>query len=63
MTIFADNNVHSPNALIIHYTSNNHIMRENEMVLVDAGCEYRCVSVYVLQCRTYPNYTADTLRI
>ena len=35
--------MHSPNALIIHYTSNNQIIRENEMILVDAGCEYKFV--------------------
>ncbi|KDQ28810.1 hypothetical protein PLEOSDRAFT_1102850 [Pleurotus ostreatus PC15] len=29
-----------PNALIIHYTSNNHLIRAGEMLLVDAGCEY-----------------------
>ncbi|KAJ7229152.1 peptidase M24 [Mycena pura] len=28
------------NALIIHYTSNNHLIRENEILLIDAGCEY-----------------------
>ncbi|KAJ6612152.1 peptidase M24 [Mycena sp. CBHHK59/15] len=28
------------NALIIHYTSNNHLIRENELLLIDAGCEY-----------------------
>ncbi|KAJ7265937.1 peptidase M24 [Mycena haematopus] len=28
------------NALIIHYTSNNHLLREGEVVLIDAGCEY-----------------------
>ncbi|KAF7301306.1 Methionine aminopeptidase [Mycena indigotica] len=27
------------NALIIHYTSNNHLVQENELVLIDAGCE------------------------
>ncbi|KAJ7047875.1 peptidase M24 [Mycena alexandri] len=28
------------NALIIHYTSNNHISQEGEVLLIDAGCEY-----------------------
>ncbi|KAJ7499439.1 peptidase M24 [Mycena latifolia] len=28
------------NALIIHYTSNNHLIREDEVLLMDAGCEY-----------------------
>ena len=27
------------NALIIHYTDNNRIMKDGELVLVDAGCE------------------------
>lgn len=30
-----------PNALIIHYTSNNQIVRDGEMVLMDAGCAYK----------------------
>jgi intermediate cleaving peptidase 55 len=30
-----------PNSLIIHYTSNNHLVRDDEMVLLDAGCEYK----------------------
>ncbi|KAJ7929084.1 peptidase M24, structural domain-containing protein [Mycena leptocephala] len=28
------------NALIIHYTSNNHLIKEDEVLLIDAGCEY-----------------------
>ncbi|KAF8351090.1 peptidase M24, structural domain-containing protein, partial [Amanita rubescens] len=28
------------NALVIHYTQNNHLLRPNEIVLMDAGCEY-----------------------
>ncbi|KAF8211671.1 peptidase M24 [Mycena galopus ATCC 62051] len=28
------------NALIIHYTSNNHLLRDGEVLLIDAGCEY-----------------------
>lgn len=31
------------NALIIHYTSNNQLLEENDMVLIDAGCEYKYV--------------------
>jgi intermediate cleaving peptidase 55 len=31
-----------PNALTIHYTSNDHIIRSGEMILMDAGCEYKC---------------------
>ena len=37
-------NYRSPNALTIHYTSNNQLIRENELVLIDAGCEYKYVS-------------------
>ncbi|KAM6495511.1 peptidase M24 [Amanita muscaria] len=29
-----------PNALIIHYTHNDHVLQPNEIVLMDAGCEY-----------------------
>jgi len=28
------------NALVIHYTKNDEVLREGEMVLLDAGCEY-----------------------
>ncbi|KAJ7638370.1 peptidase M24 [Roridomyces roridus] len=28
------------NALIIHYTSNNHLIQEGELLLIDAACEY-----------------------
>nr|GAT46177.1 methionine aminopeptidase [Mycena chlorophos] len=28
------------NALIIHYTSNNQLLQNNELVLIDAGCEF-----------------------
>ncbi|KAI0029389.1 peptidase M24 [Vararia minispora EC-137] len=28
------------NALIIHYTKNHHLVRDGELVLMDAGCEY-----------------------
>ncbi|KAF8702125.1 hypothetical protein AX14_014503 [Amanita brunnescens Koide BX004] len=28
------------NALIIHYTENNYLLQSNEIVLMDAGCEY-----------------------
>ncbi|KDQ65103.1 hypothetical protein JAAARDRAFT_202334 [Jaapia argillacea MUCL 33604] len=40
------------NALIIHYTSNNHLVREGEMLLVDAGCEYNGYASDIT--RTYP---------
>lgn len=33
--------VSRPNALIIHYTENNHLLQDEELVLVDAGCEYK----------------------
>ena len=33
----------SPNGLIIHYTSNNQLIADGEMVLIDAGCEYKYV--------------------
>ena len=33
-------------ALVIHYTSNDNIIREDELVLVDAGCEYKSVTPY-----------------
>ncbi|KAK7061263.1 intermediate cleaving peptidase 55 [Favolaschia claudopus] len=28
------------NALIIHYTANNHLIKDDEIILIDAGCEY-----------------------
>ena len=34
---------YSANALIIHYTSNNQLIADGEMVLMDAGCEYKWV--------------------
>jgi Xaa-Pro aminopeptidase len=37
-----------PNALIIHYTSNDHLIRDGEMLLVDAGCEYKFVFIFAL---------------
>ncbi|KAH9843656.1 peptidase M24 [Rhodofomes roseus] len=41
-----------PNALTIHYTSNNQLIRENELVLVDAGCEYNGYASDIT--RTFP---------
>ena len=29
------------NALIIHYTRNDHLLRDGELVLLDAGGEYK----------------------
>ena len=33
---------HRENALIIHYTRNDHLLRDGELVLIDAGGEYKC---------------------
>ncbi|TFK64905.1 peptidase M24 [Pluteus cervinus] len=41
-----------PNALIIHYTSNNQVIREGEIVLIDAGCEYNGYASDIT--RSYP---------
>ncbi|KAL4075579.1 peptidase M24, structural domain-containing protein [Scleroderma yunnanense] len=41
-----------PNALIIHYTSNNQVVKEGEMILMDAGCEYNGYASDIT--RTYP---------
>ncbi|GLB33304.1 putative peptidase M24 [Lyophyllum shimeji] len=41
-----------PNALIIHYTSNNHLIRQDELILIDAGCEYNGYASDIT--RTYP---------
>lgn len=40
------------NALIIHYTKNNHIIRDGDMILTDAGCEYHGYASDIT--RTYP---------
>ena len=41
----------SPNGLIIHYTSNNQLIADGEMVLIDAGCEYKCVQLLCILVR------------
>ncbi|KAG6915465.1 hypothetical protein DXG01_011332 [Tephrocybe rancida] len=41
-----------PNALIIHYTSNNHLVRQGETILIDAGCEYNGYASDIT--RTFP---------
>ncbi|HET9843255.1 MAG TPA: M24B family metallopeptidase, partial [Gammaproteobacteria bacterium] len=41
-----------PNACILHYINNNRKMRTNELVLVDAGCEYKGYASDIT--RTYP---------
>ncbi|KAI0676693.1 peptidase M24, structural domain-containing protein [Trametes maxima] len=41
-----------PNALIIHYTSNNQLIADGEMVLMDAGCEFNGYASDIT--RTFP---------
>ncbi|PIL36606.1 hypothetical protein GSI_00295 [Ganoderma sinense ZZ0214-1] len=41
-----------PNGLIIHYTSNNQLIADDEMVLIDAGCEYNGYASDIT--RTFP---------
>ncbi|KAF4615968.1 hypothetical protein D9613_011493 [Agrocybe pediades] len=44
-----------PNALILHYTHNNQIIEKDELVLIDAGCEYDAVATrLILATRTFP---------
>ncbi|RXW14043.1 hypothetical protein EST38_g11812 [Candolleomyces aberdarensis] len=40
------------NSLIIHYTSNNQVIGEDELVLIDAGCEYNGYASDIT--RTFP---------
>ena len=41
-----------PNACILHYTSNNRVMQEGELLLVDAGAEYNYYASDIT--RTFP---------
>ncbi|KAF9551563.1 hypothetical protein CPC08DRAFT_715038 [Agrocybe pediades] len=41
-----------PNALILHYTHNNQIIENDELVLIDAGCEYNGYASDIT--RTFP---------
>lgn len=42
------------NALVIHYTANDHIMQSGDLVLVDAGCELKSV-FQILFCVEHTN--------
>ena len=44
------------NALVIHYTRNDHLLRDGELVLMDAGGEYKYVFL-----RARKNPRANTL--
>jgi intermediate cleaving peptidase 55 len=44
---------HRSNALTIHYTANNHLICKGEMLLVDAGCEYKSA----LPVQSYHNFS------
>ena len=39
--------VYRANALTIHYTANNQMIQPQELVLVDAGCEYKLVAFLI----------------
>lgn len=41
-----------PNSCILHYTDNDRALREGDLVLIDAGCEYQCYAADVT--RTFP---------
>ncbi|KAF9066863.1 peptidase M24 [Rhodocollybia butyracea] len=41
-----------PNALTIHYTHNNQLVSQGELILIDAGCEYNGYASDIT--RTYP---------
>src|SRR5712672_2588095 len=41
-----------PNSCVLHYRDNNQTLRDGELLLVDAGCEYECYASDIT--RTYP---------
>jgi len=41
-----------PNSCVLHYRENNQPLRDGDLLLVDAGCEYECYASDVT--RTYP---------
>jgi Xaa-Pro aminopeptidase len=41
-----------PNACVLHYRDNNQALRDGDLLLVDAGCEYECYASDVT--RTWP---------
>ncbi|KIJ32357.1 hypothetical protein M422DRAFT_213900 [Sphaerobolus stellatus SS14] len=42
------------NSLVIHYTSNDNLLQEGDLVLIDAGCEYNGYTSDIT--RTYPTF-------
>ena len=40
------------NSTILHYTANNKIIQKNDLILIDAGCEYKCYASDLT--RTFP---------
>lgn len=50
------------NALIIHYTNNNQVIRDDEFVLIDAGCELKCVNFLIASCIVLTFRLVDTHR-
>ena len=47
---FFNGETYRENALIIHYTRNDHLLRDGELVLIDAGGEYKYAVSH--NCRT-----------
>jgi len=41
-----------PNSCVLHYRDNNQTLRDGELLLVDAGCEYECYASDIT--RTFP---------